>query len=90
MNKKPKRVNREAQKVKHSSEYQRLLRYFVAGDFRDARTFAHEIGASSSSTDVDKALAINVLKMTWPDPLALAVGCACLIFSSVVAFLVGG
>lgn len=59
---------------------------YVMGNFFRSRKLAKGIISSSSSASADKALARDVLKMTWPDPVSLLAGAGSLAFTLVVAF----
>lgn len=86
MNKKPK-ATKKISALKDFSLKSPMEQYLKVGNFFMARKEAHLVLSSSPSADQTEA-AHRVLKITWPDPVALLMGLLCLSFSIVIAFLV--
>ncbi len=64
-----------------------MNRHFLSGDFYRARVDARRVLASSDETSEAYAAAKHILKLTWPDPMALLAGAVSAGASIAVAFL---
>jgi hypothetical protein len=58
----------------------------VSGNYYAARRDAHAVLMASDKSIADKEEANRVLKITWPDPVALLAGLACLSLTLVVSY----
>lgn len=80
--KQPKKDNATSKAVGQVNYFLRL------GNYAMVRRLAAPLANDASLNDGDRAVVERALRITWPDPLSLLAGFACLVLTTVVAFVV--